>query len=463
MNLDCLLDIVNSQLIESQNRPLHSTEILILQGIWQYRTYNQIAIEAGYSPGYFTNVVAPELFGRLSRLTGQRVTKKNCRVQMEDYVTTQVTFETQPLRQHMAGSSLNINQINQETSSCYPSGSIPLGSPFYLKRSSVEEQINQEIRKPGALIRIKAPREMGKTSLLLRIIDYGNRQGYHTVSLSLEQVEWSILSNLNQFLRWLCANIARQLQLKPMLDEYWDEDLGSGISCTLYLQDYLLESIDTPFILALDEAHQIFEHPQVAKDFLPLLRSWHEEAKRLPIWQKLRLLVIHSTEIYVPLGLDQSPFNVGLPIQLDSFSQSEVQQLAQRYGLDWVDGEEASKLMAMVGGHPALVHLALYHLSRREITMSQLLETATTATGIYHNHLLRHWATLAKQPELAQALDTVLNAIEPVSLDPILTHKLSSMGLIKFSGNFAIAGCELYRRYFTKKGQQHLIFTPSSL
>lgn len=460
MNLDCLLEIVDRRLIESYTHPLNSTEILILRGIWQYKTYNQIALEAGYSPGYFTNVVAPELFGRLSKSIGQRVTKKNCRVLLEYYASTQAVPETKPSRQDMVVTTSN---FNQDTSPCYPSGSVPLDSPFYLERSSLEEQINQEIRKPGALIRIKAPREMGKTSLLLRILDNANCQGYCTINLNLEQVEWSILSNLNQFLRWLCANIARQLQLKPMLDEYWDEDLGSKISCTLYLQDYLLESIDTPLILALDEAHQIFEHPQVAKDFLPLLRSWYEEAKRLPIWQKLRLLVIHSTEIYVPLDLDQSPFNVGLPIQLDYFSEEEVQQLALRYKLDWVDGEKISKLMAMVGGHPALVHLALYHLSRREITMSQLLETATTATGIYHNHLQRHWTTLAKHPELAQALDTVLNATEPVPLDPILTHNLSSMGLIKLSGSQALASCELYRQYFTKKGKQHFIYTPSAL
>ena len=83
--------------------------------------------------------------------------------------------------------------------------------------------------------------------------------------------------------------------------------------------------------------------------FLPLLRSWYEEGKRLPIWQKLRLIVVHSTEIYVPLQLNQSPFNVGLPIQLDDFNLEEVQQLAQRYGLDWANGEEARQLMAMVG------------------------------------------------------------------------------------------------------------------
>ncbi|MDJ0715312.1 MAG: AAA-like domain-containing protein [Prochloraceae cyanobacterium] len=457
MNLDCLLKIIDCQLIESQNRPLNSTEILILQGIWQYQTYNQIALEKGYSPGYFTNVVAPELYQRLSKVVGQRVTKKNCRMLLESYAELQAAPETRPLRQHLAGSPL---YINENTSPCYPSGSLPLDSPFYLERSSIEEQIYQEIRKPGALIRIRAPREMGKTSLLLRIIDYAKRLSYRTVSLNLEQVDRAILSDLNQFLRWLCTNIAHQLELKPKLDEYWDEDLGSKISCTSYFQDYLLELIDTPLVLTLDELNLIFEHPQVAKDFLPLLRSWYEETKTLPIWQKLRLLVVHSTEIYVPLQLKQSPFNVGLPVELGSFSQEEVQQLAQRYGLDWSNGEQVRQLMAMVGGHPALIHLALYHLSQKKITLSQLLETAPTANGIYSHHLQRHWATLEEQPELARALDTVLNMVETVKLDPIVAYKLRSMGLIEYSENKTILSCELYRQYFKNNLSLRIPFTP---
>lgn len=337
---------------------------------------------------------------------------------------------------------------NQNTLPLYPSGAVPLGSPFYLRRVFLETQVDQEIKKPGALVRIKAPREMGKTSLLLRILDSAKNLGYRIISLSLEQVDQTILSDLNQFLRWLCANAARQLQLEPRLDEYWNEDLGSKISCTSYFQDYLLELITTPLVLALDEVNQIFEHPQVARDFLPLLRSWYEEAKTLPIWRKLRIIIVHSTEIYVPLNLTQSPFNVGLPLQLNPFSQEEVKQLAQCYGLDWSNGEEIKQLMNIVGGHPALVHIALYHLSQGKVTLAQLLETAHTATGIFTNHLLRHWITLQEQPELLIALKSVMSATEPVSLEPSITYKLNSMGLIKQSGNNLIASCELYRQSY---------------
>lgn len=448
MILDSLPEMLNRKLTEAQNRPLNSTEILILRGIWHYKTYSQIAQENGYSPGYLTNVAAPELFQRLSQIIGSRVTKKNCRVLLESFAAAP---ETLPLSKRIADF---YPDTTQDISPIYPSGSVPLDSPFYVEYTTIKAQLYEEITRPGALVRIKGPKEMGKTSLLLRVINYAHYLGYRTVSLNLEQIDQAILSDPKRFLRWLCANITHQLQLQPQLDEYWDEDVGSNVSCTYYFRGYLLEQINSPIVLALDEVNQIFEHPQVARDFLPLLRSWHEEAKRLPIWQKLRLIVVHSTEIYVPLQLNQSPFNVGLPIQLTGFSLDQVQQLAQRYKLNWTDGEQARLLMDMVGGHPALIHVALYHLSHGEVTLKQLLETAPTSTGIYAYHLQRHWASLQQQPELAIALHSVMSATEPVQLEPTLAYKLSSMGLIILNGNRATPSCQLYRQYFENQSSE---------
>lgn len=207
---------------------------------------------------------------------GRQVTKKNCRALLESYIKARTTVRAPP--------QPKVEELSYPTTSDdsprYPSGAVPLHSPFYIERTPVEAQVYEEIKKQGALIRIKAPRKMGKTSLLLRTLDYGNRLNYRIASLNLEQIDRAILSDLNRFLRWLCANISHQLQLEPKLDDYWDEDIGSKISCTLYFRIYLLEQIDTSIILALDEVNHIFKHPQVAKDFLPLLRSWYEEAKR---------------------------------------------------------------------------------------------------------------------------------------------------------------------------------------
>mgnify|MGYP002776723279 FL=1 len=50
--------------------------------------------------------------------------------------------------------------------------------------------------------------------------------------------------------------------------------------------------------------------------------------------------------------------------------------------------------MAMLEGHPALTHTAIYHLSRGQINFAQFLNTVATSSGIYSSHLQCHQATL---------------------------------------------------------------------
>ena len=50
-----------------------------------------------------------------------------------------------------------------------PGGQVDLASRFYIDRPPIESRCYETIDQPGALIRIKAPRQMGKTSLMARI------------------------------------------------------------------------------------------------------------------------------------------------------------------------------------------------------------------------------------------------------------------------------------------------------
>ena len=334
----------------------------------------------------------------------------------------------------------------------FPSGPVSLNSSLYITRPQIEELAYQEINKPGSLIRIKAPKQMGKTSLVLRLLDRTQQAGFHTVYLDFLQADEAVFNSLDKFLRWFCANVSYQLQLKPVLDDYWDEDIGSKVSCTIYFQGYLLEQIDRPLVLALNEVNRIFEYPKIAQDFLALLRSWYEEAKQIENLEKLRILVVYSTDVYITLNINQSPFNIGLPIKLPELSLDQVQELAQCYGLDWTDGSQAKTLMAMVGGHPYLVQLALYHLTNSsQKSLNQLLAEAATITGIYHTHLQELLATLQRHPELMSAIKEVVNTEGRVQLNPLLAYKLESLGLVKLEGNQCSLSYPLYRLYFTSQ------------
>ncbi|WP_279239728.1 LysR family transcriptional regulator [Scytonema sp. UIC 10036] len=52
-----------------------------------------------------------------------------------------------------------------------PEGSVPLASNLYIERLTIEQTCYQEILQPRAFIRIFAPRKMGKTSLIARILE----------------------------------------------------------------------------------------------------------------------------------------------------------------------------------------------------------------------------------------------------------------------------------------------------
>lgn len=337
----------------------------------------------------------------------------------------------------------------------FPGSPVSLNSPFYINRPFLEELVYTEILQPGCFIRIKAPRKMGKSSLLNRIIARAKQQGYEAVKVDFQEADESVFASLDTTLRWLCANVSRELNLIPRLDDYWDEDMGSKVSCKIYFQAYVLEHIEKPFVLAFNEINRVFEHPIIAQDFLPMLRSWHEQALQEETWQKLRLVIVHSTEIYIQLHLNQSPFNIGLAISLPPFTLQQVQDLAIRYRLDWATGSEGAQLLAplqaMVGGHPYLVSLALYHLCREWMSLTEILQAAPTPSGIYSQHLRENLTLLQSEPQLASVLQQVLSANQSVPINAIAAYKLESLGLIQLDGNQASPSCELYRLYFQQQ------------
>ena len=318
----------------------------------------------------------------------------------------------------------------------------------YIERPIIEKKCFEAMKQPGALIRIKAPEEMGKTWLMNKIFADLAKLNYRIVPLNLLQAEETVISQLDKFLPWLCTRITRRLGLKNQIDSYWDESLSCNDNCTIYFEEYLLANLDTPLVLGLENVDRIFPITAVAGDFFSLLRSWHEDAKVLDIWGQLRLVMAHSTDVYIPLKLDQSPFNVGVSIELSEFNALQIQELARRYGLDW-DNDQVEQLMAIVDGHPYLVDTALTHLATyRDLSLENLLAIVATEEGIYRRHLRNHWLKLKQEPELVAAIKQLVETDSPVKIASELVFKLDSMGLIRFQGNQVRLRCQLYSSYF---------------
>ncbi|MEH1913763.1 AAA-like domain-containing protein [Nostoc sp.] len=327
-------------------------------------------------------------------------------------------------------------------------GQVPLNSPFYIERPEVEIKCYESILQPGALIRIKAPQKMGKTSLMSRIVNHSKQKGYRTVSLNL----WSQenLTDLNNFLQAFCATLSYELGLEDKIDQSWKRRLSSQVNCTNYLKDYLLKNINTPLVLGLDDIDKIFRYPEIAQEFFALLRAWHENGKNEEIWQRLRLVIAHSQEVYVSLNVNQSPFNVGLSVEIGEFNATQIKELVERHKLNWSD-TQIGQLRGMIDGHPYLLRTALYQIATGNLTLEQFLKVAPTDEGLFRGFLHPYLSLLEEDKLLKAAMKKVIESDIPVKLDSAQSFKLRSLGLIEFKENKVQCLCNLYRLYFRER------------
>ena len=320
-------------------------------------------------------------------------------------------------------------------------------SYFYIERKPIESRCFQQLREPGSLLRIAAPKQMGKTSLINRIITQAKQLQYQTVSLDLRLFETTKLADATIFLRSFYAWIVNELASSPPLKE-WDEDLPVMVSCTKYFQA-ILRQLESPFLLVIDNLDRIFDYPQTYQNFLPMLRRWHDLANESETWSKLRLVISYRTEDYGRLDINQSPFNVGVPISVREFNDDEVELLRNRHY--HLQSEVAEPLREAIGGHPYLIRLAFYALAKEELTLEQVLKNAATHTGIYKNHFRQLVASLQECPALETILQIIVskNSLEITGKNNTQIYQLAAMGLIKIKGNLAVISRQIYQNYFT--------------
>lgn len=329
-----------------------------------------------------------------------------------------------------------------------PEGPVRHDSPFYIHPAD-EARCCAELDRAGALIRIRSPRCFGKSSLAARLLAYASGKGYRTVSLNLERTDQKFFADPELFMQWFCAATGKALGLQVRPEEYWNPFQGANDNGNDFFEKYLLKPDATPLVVAIDNFDRIFAHAAIETDFCGLLRSWYEEARRNPLWERFRLVIAHAQEPYLAKDINQSPFNVGLPVELGELLPEQVRHLVELHGLHLRE-TEVDKLRALVGGHPYLVRKALYELANG-LPFTRFLEEAPTEAGVYGDHLRGILKAVEDHPDLREALRMVVSNAEPVKLRSEQAFKLESLGVLVPEGNLERPRCCLYAMYLADR------------
>lgn len=325
-----------------------------------------------------------------------------------------------------------------------PEGTMRVQSSFYIER--LEDQVAIEtIAEEGVTLTIKGARQMGKSSLLIRVMDAARVVGKQVAFLDFQLFDKATLEDADDFFYQFCLWMTDTLDLDDQVDKYWQRPQGNRQRCTRYFRRHLLPQLATPLVLAMDEVESIFDTP-FRTDFFGMLRNWHNERATSTLWRQLDLALVTSTEPYQLIdNLNQSPFNVGEVLDLSDFSSQQVQDLNQRHNLP-LDESQVEKLMTLVNGHPYLVRRALYLVASQRMIADELFEQAAKERGPFGDHLRYHLFRIYDQPDLVSALLQVIHRQR--CPNEHLFFRLRGAGLIRRSPSGVVPRCQLYALYF---------------
>ena len=350
----------------------------------------------------------------------------------------------------LARKSAGIQQVYEIN---YPECSEALDSPFYLERENIDAKCQQLIDKQGCLLKIRGAKQMGKTSLINRLVDLAVTKDNYEVYYDFSFFDVDSLNNIQRFFYSLADYITEQISdlTGKQLDlSSWDKKATQSIEYTKVVKNILLK-LDKPLVLIFDETDRLFHYDAVYQSFAPLLRHWHEKGKTSSVWKKLKLIIGYSTEDYGILDIRSSPFaNVGQTIALTDLTEEQVFQLTSKHNIK--DSQAIKSLIDLVGGHPYLIRLALYYLSQENMPIDKLMRSAATDSGIYQQHLQRHLNCLQDNSALESAFKQILDSNTPVIIkEQKIRYPLEGMGLINTKDNSATVRYQLYSQYFANR------------
>ena len=322
-----------------------------------------------------------------------------------------------------------------------PKGTMSKESSFYIERVQDHRMLSR-VGLNQALINIKAPRQMGKSSMLVRGVEKARELGKRIVYLDFQQLDTEHLRDSKMFYTTLCNWVAGSLDLDIEAEQYWKSPGSNNIKCTKFFKE-ILSRLNRPLLLAIDEVDRLLASPYKS-DFFGLLRSWHID-RQSEAMSLLSMMLVISTEPILLIDDIASPFNVGENLDLDDFTPDQVADLNMRHSYPF-DDSQLAHLMTLVGGHPYLVRQAMFKVTMKEISAEKFLSTANLDDGPLADHLLHHLFRLNRSSDLRQAMRQVIH--EHVSPSDEITYRLKSAGLVREKGRSVIPRYGIYADYF---------------
>ena len=227
-------------------------------------------------------------------------------------------------------------------------------APSYVERRA--DIVLYEGLKRGEFCYVLTPRQMGKSSLMVRTAARLRAEGTAVVMLDLTAVGQHL--TVEQWYDGLLRLLGSQLGLEVALEGFWQAEcrLNPLLRFTTAIRQVVLRKSSQPLVIFVDEIDIVRSLPFSTDEFFAAIRECYNRRPKDSEFERLTFCLLGvATPSDLIRDARLTPFNIGQRIELSDFTDREVAPLEQ--GLN-ADGRRGHKLLRRVfhwtSGHPYL-------------------------------------------------------------------------------------------------------------
>jgi tetratricopeptide (TPR) repeat protein len=226
----------------------------------------------------------------------------------------------------------------------------------YITRPT-DEALLQAVRS-GEYCNVLAPRQTGKSSLMVRTAARLRREGVRTAVIDLTDIGTEL--DAEEWYLGLVTRLREQLGLAVDERAWWEAHIQKGAVQRFsdFLRDVVLEEFAEPVVVFVDEIDSTLSLP-FTDDFFAAIRAAYNARASDPAYKRLTFVLLGVAR---PADLikdrSRTPYNIGFSIDLKDFSLEEAKELLPGLEIECVSPSQAEMILKRVlywtGGHPYL-------------------------------------------------------------------------------------------------------------